>query len=156
MKREDVILAIESEREYQDKKWGTIQERGHSVLGWVTLIRYRLRKADEAWSSSRGDEAALIEIRKVISIAVACCEQHRLEPYGDWRRGPAKELPWRNQEVGGWLTLLNVSLRDLTADYGLTVIFALIEYGIRCCEEHGVPSRSIEDIATASRREAKQ
>lgn len=74
--RADVYAAIDSERNFQDRKWGTIEQHPHEVGAWLTLMRKHLRDAEEAWSSSPSDFKALDEIRKVLGIGVACCEQH--------------------------------------------------------------------------------
>ncbi len=76
MDRDKVYLAIDSEREFQDRKWGTISQHPHEVGGWITLMRKLLNDAEQAWSSSSGDHRALQEIRKVVAVGVACCEQH--------------------------------------------------------------------------------
>lgn len=76
MQRERVYEAIDSERSFQDRKWGTIENHPHEVGGWLTIMRKLLRDAEKAWSESDGDRAALAEIRKVIATGVACCEQH--------------------------------------------------------------------------------
>jgi len=74
--QEDVLAAVIGERSYQDQKWGTIQQHPHEVGGYITLMRKLLTDAEAAWSSSRGDEAALNELRKVVAVGVACFEQH--------------------------------------------------------------------------------
>lgn len=76
MTREAVYKAIDSERNHQDRKWGTPEKHPHEVGAWVTLIRKFVNDAEVAWSGSSNDYTALIEIRKVAAIAVACMEQH--------------------------------------------------------------------------------
>lgn len=76
MVRGEVYKAIDSERKFQDRKWGTIEKHSHEVGGWLTLMRKLLGDAEKAWSESGGDREALAEIRKVIAVGVACCEQH--------------------------------------------------------------------------------
>ena len=72
----DVMAAVIGERSYQDRKWGTIQQHPHEVGGYLTIMRKLLTDAEAAWSSSRGDEVALNELRKVVAVGVACMEQH--------------------------------------------------------------------------------
>lgn len=79
MERSKVYDAIDSERLFQDRKWGTIEEHPHEVGGWLTLMRKLLGDAEKAWSESNNDIAALAEIRKVLAVGVACCEQHGVE-----------------------------------------------------------------------------
>ncbi len=76
MIRERIYNAIDSERDFQDRKWGTVHDHPHEVGGWLTIMRKLMADADAAWSSSNGDYQALEEIRKVIATGVACCEQH--------------------------------------------------------------------------------
>lgn len=80
MQREKVYKAIDSERQYQDRKWGTIQEHPHEVGGYLTLMRKLLTDAENAWASSSGDYGAMVEIRKVLAVGVACAEQHSMPP----------------------------------------------------------------------------
>jgi hypothetical protein len=78
MTKTQVYASIDSERFYQDRKWGTISDHPHEVGGWLTLMRKHLSDAEAAWAGSNNDHAALIEIRKVLAIGVACAEQHGL------------------------------------------------------------------------------
>jgi hypothetical protein len=80
MDRNEVYLAIDGERDYQDRKWGTIEERGKQVGSWLTLMRHCLTKAESDWATTRGDADALDEIRKVVAVGVACMEQHGAVP----------------------------------------------------------------------------
>jgi hypothetical protein len=80
MERKEVYSIINDERVFQDRKWGTIQERPKQVGSWLTLMRYILTKAEADWSTSIGDYDALDEIRKVVAVGVACMEQHGAVP----------------------------------------------------------------------------
>lgn len=68
--------AIDSERDFQDRKWGVIESHPHEVGAWLTIMRKLMRDAEDAWSTSDGDYGALKELRKIIAVGVACCEQH--------------------------------------------------------------------------------
>lgn len=68
-----VYEAIDSERDYQQKKWGGHK---HEVGAYLTMIRKYSEKADTAWTDNAGDEAALEMIRKIAGIAVRCMEDH--------------------------------------------------------------------------------
>jgi hypothetical protein len=76
MIRERVYNAIDSERDFQDRKWGTVEEHPHEVGGWLTIMRQLLRDAEKAWASSSTDLTATDEIRKVVAVGMACLEQH--------------------------------------------------------------------------------
>ena len=73
---QEVLDAIQEERVFQNRKWGTIAEHPHEVGGYLTLMRKLLTEAEFAWSSQRGDDGALDELRKVVSVGFACMEQH--------------------------------------------------------------------------------
>jgi hypothetical protein len=77
--RGTVYEAIDSERNFQDRKWGPVSVHPHEVGGWLTIMRQLLRDAEKAWASSADDFTALCEIRKVIAVGVACCEQHGVQ-----------------------------------------------------------------------------
>lgn len=74
--REHVIGVINAERDYQNMKWGTIKDHPHEVGSWLTIIRTLLTKAELEYTSKRGDQGALDELRKVAATAMACMEQH--------------------------------------------------------------------------------
>lgn len=76
MDRDKVYLVIDHERDYQDNKWGTIEERPKQVGAWLTLMRFLLTKAEENWATNDGDELAMHEIRKLTAVGIACMEQH--------------------------------------------------------------------------------
>lgn len=80
MLRNYVYRIVDSERDYQDRKWGTIEMRGHEVGAWLLIMENALRQAKEVWASASNDDAALEELRKLIGIGVACAEQHGLRP----------------------------------------------------------------------------
>ena len=78
LERIKVYESIDSERYYQDRKWGTVEQYPHEVGGWLTLMRKLLTGAEAAWAGSNGDYKALLELRKVLAVGVACAEQHGL------------------------------------------------------------------------------
>lgn len=82
MKREFVYKLIDGERDYQDSKWGSFEENPKQVGAWLTLLRYLLFRAEEEWSTTRGDHSSLDEIRKLVASGVACLEQHGAPPRG--------------------------------------------------------------------------
>lgn len=70
------VNAVLRERDYQDKKWGTIQERPREVGTYLTLMRVLLTEAEQAYAKSKDDGPALNELRKVVAVGLACFEQH--------------------------------------------------------------------------------
>lgn len=79
--RADVYDAIDSERDYQDNL-GAQRTAGvpHSVGAYLTMLRKYMSDADEAWTNTAGDAAALEVIRKIAGIAVHCMEDHGATP----------------------------------------------------------------------------
>ena len=75
-KQADVLAAVIGERSFQDRKWGSVSQHPHEVGGYLTIMRKLMSDAEAAWASSRGDEGALDELRKVVAVGVACMEQH--------------------------------------------------------------------------------
>lgn len=62
--RHDVYQAIREERDYQD---GCLADGGE-IGEELTILRFYLRRADEAWSSNKDDSSALDQIRKLAAI----------------------------------------------------------------------------------------
>lgn len=73
IKRNVVFEAITGEREYQNKKWG---DPPHEVAAYILYMEHHLSKARRLSSEQRGDENSLDELRKVVTLGVACMEQH--------------------------------------------------------------------------------
>ena len=79
MNRQEVYEAIDSERDYQNQKWGSPNQRPKQVGSWLTLMRAILAKAEAEWAVSDGDNEALEIIRKFTAVGVACMEQHGVQ-----------------------------------------------------------------------------
>jgi hypothetical protein len=82
MSREAVFGAIDTEREYQVKRWGYRQpdgsmvEASKDVCDYLVYIKAYLDNAFQAASKNPGNHAALAELRKVATLCVACFEQN--------------------------------------------------------------------------------
>lgn len=74
--QEEALEAVIGERLFQDRKWGTIQERPREVGTYLTLMRKILGDAEKAYCESIGDTSALHELRKVLAVGLACLEQY--------------------------------------------------------------------------------
>jgi hypothetical protein len=92
MKREDVYRAIDTERDHQDRKWGTVKEHPHEVGAWLTLLRSLLTRAESAWSGSPDDRLALSELQQLLAVGVACCEQHGVETRSKHSHPPVESM----------------------------------------------------------------
>lgn len=73
MERPEIYKALDSERDYQDKKWGGHK---HEVAAFITYIQHHLSYAISSVSTNTNDNIALDELRKVAALCVACFEQH--------------------------------------------------------------------------------
>ena len=72
--RKEVFTAINSERDYQDDKWGL--EDTHSLEEWVLYMEEYIAKARKALADDEDDDEALENIRKVAGLVVAAMEDH--------------------------------------------------------------------------------
>lgn len=70
-----VRRAIERERKFQDKKWGSIEKNPHPIGRWIEIMQDELQEAIEAYSEN-STEDALSEIVQVVAVGHACLEQH--------------------------------------------------------------------------------
>lgn len=73
--RTTVYEAIDNERDYQDNKWGTIEQHPQDVSGWILIMREELQEAEQEWVNANA-EASLEELLQVVATGVACLEQH--------------------------------------------------------------------------------
>lgn len=70
--KKEVLLAIESERNYQEKKWPMHK---HSTAEWILIMDKCMDDAKKAWVCGHGDTQALHEIRQVVAVGIAAMEQ---------------------------------------------------------------------------------
>lgn len=93
MDRTRVYKVIDSEREYQEQKWGT-QEK--DLLSYITILEDYINKAREAWY--KGDTQAMDVIRKLGALCVACAEEHGIRPrktYDNPVKITVNRIPWK-------------------------------------------------------------
>lgn len=81
--RSEVYAAIDSERAYQDARWGTTESSGKSGVGgartldeFVLYIDGYTRDLVQVASHELDPAAKLAFVRKVAGLCVACMEQH--------------------------------------------------------------------------------
>jgi len=67
-----IFKEIAMEREWQDKKYGSLEERNPSVDEWVDILSEELKEV----LSAKTLEEKLEELLQVVSVGVACLEQH--------------------------------------------------------------------------------
>lgn len=78
MERAEVFEAINSERDYQDVKWGGDQEiivhdDEHSVADWILFQENKIQEAKDNLYNLN-EAAALRSMLKVVALGVACFE----------------------------------------------------------------------------------
>jgi len=67
-----IFKEIALERDWQDKKHGSLEERCPGIMDWVEILEQELLEVK--WAESR--EEKLEELLQVIAVGVACLEQH--------------------------------------------------------------------------------
>lgn len=86
MEINSVFDALHSERKYQKRRWGHRQPDGsmvetqHTTGNFICFMRHYLEQANSRLSTVSGEAAALEELRKVVTLGVACFEQHGINP----------------------------------------------------------------------------
>lgn len=76
----EVIASIKEERDFQDKKWGLLDERKQSIPGYMLILRKELEEAENGWCKNvEGKHSSLAELRQVAAVAIACLQQHGIE-----------------------------------------------------------------------------
>lgn len=84
--RQKIFDAIDSERDYQVRRWGRRQPDGsfkesqRSVGDYLTFMRHYLNEADTGLSVASSDVVALEMLRKVVTLGVRCFEEHGIKP----------------------------------------------------------------------------
>lgn len=82
-----VYNAIDKEREYQDTKWGPIEEKGHSLAEWVLIAEAELAEAKQAViKGGSGRNSVRSEIIQTMAVLRAALEQHGVVDDHDGRQ----------------------------------------------------------------------
>lgn len=79
MHRKFVYEVLDSEREYQDEKWGLTT---HSVEEWLLYIEDYLNEAKHIVARGTDTDVSSI-IRKITAMGVCCMEQHGAQRRGE-------------------------------------------------------------------------
>ena len=75
--RADVYKAIDTEREYQDKKWVFYDDSDWAVNDWVVFIKRYLKEINE-WTGHKREQ--MDAMRKVAALAVCSMEYNGTRP----------------------------------------------------------------------------
>lgn len=79
-KKSSVLTAVCFERDYQDRKWGPLeQQNNRSLYDWVRTLHEEMDEVHHALYNWR-DRDLFFELVQVAAVAVACLEQ--LAPEG--------------------------------------------------------------------------
>lgn len=79
--------AVDKERRFQDMKWGTIEENGHSLAEWVLIAEAELIEAKGAViKGGSGRNSVRAEIIQTMAVLRAALEQHGVEDDHDGRQ----------------------------------------------------------------------
>lgn len=74
--REKAYQAIDTERAYQDTKYGPIDKRHLSIAQWEEILKEQMVKLGRSTDATE----ALHIIRKLAGVCVACMEQNGMYP----------------------------------------------------------------------------
>lgn len=75
MRRYDVFIRIDHERENQILKYGNDEEQ--SIAGFLLIMQAEVNEAIEGWlKNTKGKHSVLSEVMQVAATATACLERH--------------------------------------------------------------------------------
>lgn len=82
----DVINVVLEERDFQDEKWGPIDENPHDLGTWLLLIESELDEAKlAAVKGGKGRNAVRHELVQVAALCMAALENHGLDSNNEGR-----------------------------------------------------------------------
>src|SRR5689334_15191233 len=115
---DSITNLILGERQYQKLRWAKDDEAEafHTSGNWIKFIDFYLHRATEAFSTNNGPDAALDQLRKVVTLAFAALESKgytmervlantRLLPNADWNVGEYI-IAMENEIVNAKMTVL--------------------------------------------------
>lgn len=79
MSRQNIFNMIDSEREYQDSKWGQDFDERNTVNDWTTFINRYASRASEA-ESSEEFEIAMVKVAALAVAAIETCRRDGIAP----------------------------------------------------------------------------
>jgi hypothetical protein len=148
---EEVFQAVHVERDWQDAKWGTIQQHPHTVGEWLLILESEAAEAREGWVQNGGDAVARLELLQVLAVGVACLEQHGFLNHSGpvLREAVLKhiglEIPLNAASVGDWVLEVSNKVRDAQMGFSLfydrsalNSLVSVCRYAVACLMQHGV------------------
>lgn len=77
------ITFVIAEREHQDRKWGSLEERSQSLPGFIAVVEAETAEAKAGWIKNvQGNHSALSELVQVAATAIAAIEKYGAEGNG--------------------------------------------------------------------------
>jgi hypothetical protein len=83
--RTAIYAAIDEERQYQDAKYGTPEERALSIIEYLYIMSHEKREAREEAMFGK-TAAALCELLQAVAVGVACLERHGVVTRSDMEK----------------------------------------------------------------------
>lgn len=74
--RNDVYVSLDTEREYQIKRWGVETQASQPVASYLTFIQHYMNEATREITKNPDNRFVMETIRKITALGVACMEQH--------------------------------------------------------------------------------
>lgn len=76
MERKEIYKCIDTERDYQDQRWGGQQhDEQHRVADWLLFIETQLNEAKKNLYND-GNIAGVKNIKKIAALCIACMEKY--------------------------------------------------------------------------------
>jgi len=77
---DEVVQLVKAERDFQDNKWGTLEQRQTSISSFILILEAELEEAKAGWCKNvPGKHSALRELIQVAAVAFACIQTHGAE-----------------------------------------------------------------------------
>lgn len=76
MTRQEIYNVLDKERNYQDQVWDKDHSHEHEVGSWLVYMQHYLNRAVSGLTTSSGNKEALIQLRKIAALSIACFEVH--------------------------------------------------------------------------------
>lgn len=73
--RQEAFDVVDSERDYQETRWGYISKENRSLPEYFILIEAQIQTAKEKIINDADKTAAMDEMRKIAAIAIATIEK---------------------------------------------------------------------------------
>ncbi|MFA5071112.1 MAG: hypothetical protein WC511_01940 [Candidatus Pacearchaeota archaeon] len=82
LSEQQVIELIQQEREYQTKKYGTLEDKDQPFEGFLLVLEEEIKEAKLGWLKNKiGRDSGIHEVLQVAAVAFACLQQHAEKLY---------------------------------------------------------------------------